>query len=313
MYNFSCPFCGDSKKNLRKARGYVYSVSGAYLFTCHNCSLTTSVKKLVKHVNPVLYEEYMKEELLERHQSDKPFEFAEEEKKPVYDAIDQLESLKNINELPLSHPCRIYVDNRKLPKEWYDNLYYCKDYMHWVNEIIPEKFEEKALNYDEDRLVIPLYSKCKKLFGVSGRSLYNSEVKYLTIIFDETFPKVFGINTVDLKRRNYLFEGPFDAMFIPNSTASLGGELNHTINLLNRKTTVSVFDNEPRAKITCGKIQGTINRDNLVCIWPENLEYKDVNEMIVAGYEKEYIKNMIDKRTFSGLEAQLEFNKWKKI
>ena len=25
VWNFSCPICGDSKKNLLKARGYVYS------------------------------------------------------------------------------------------------------------------------------------------------------------------------------------------------------------------------------------------------------------------------------------------------
>ena len=32
VYNFSCPICGDSERNKRKARGYVYVKGEHYIF-----------------------------------------------------------------------------------------------------------------------------------------------------------------------------------------------------------------------------------------------------------------------------------------
>ena len=58
LWNFSCPFCGDSKKNLSKARGYVFAKGNNLFYGCHNCGEGTNVANLVKQVDPSLHQEY---------------------------------------------------------------------------------------------------------------------------------------------------------------------------------------------------------------------------------------------------------------
>ena len=36
VYNFSCQYCGDSKKDKFKARGYLLEKKGNYNYFCHN-------------------------------------------------------------------------------------------------------------------------------------------------------------------------------------------------------------------------------------------------------------------------------------
>jgi len=45
LYNFSCPFCGDSIKKKTKARGYIYKKGNGYFYMCHNCSHSTTFYK----------------------------------------------------------------------------------------------------------------------------------------------------------------------------------------------------------------------------------------------------------------------------
>ena len=35
LWNFSCPFCGDSQTNKLKARGYVYAKGNDLFYRCH--------------------------------------------------------------------------------------------------------------------------------------------------------------------------------------------------------------------------------------------------------------------------------------
>ena len=43
LWNFSCPFCGDSQKNQRKARGFIYRTKNDLFYKCHNCSHGTNL------------------------------------------------------------------------------------------------------------------------------------------------------------------------------------------------------------------------------------------------------------------------------
>ena len=58
LYNFRCPFCGDSQKNKYKARGYVYEKKGGLFFKCHNCSVGTHMRGLIDHLDPALGDAY---------------------------------------------------------------------------------------------------------------------------------------------------------------------------------------------------------------------------------------------------------------
>ena len=75
---------------------------------------------------------------------------------------------------------------------------------------------------------------------------------------------------------------------------------------------VVVYDNEPRSKETVRKMSKVIEKGYNICIWPQDLEYKDVNDMIQAGYSSQQIADMIHRSTYNGLEAGLVLTHWKK-
>jgi hypothetical protein len=49
-----------------------------------------------------------------------------------------------------------------------------------------------------------------------------------------------------------------------------------------------------------------------VVIWPEMIEEKDINDMVLAGFSSEEIQDIISKNTFVNLRAKMEFVNWKK-
>jgi hypothetical protein len=50
-----------------------------------------------------------------------------------------------------------------------------------------------------------------------------------------------------------------------------------------------------------------------IVIWPEMIEEKDINEMVLAGFSPDEIQDIISKNTHQNLRAKIEFVNWKKI
>ena len=48
VYQFRCIYCGDSRKNPNKRRGYLYLKGNSYNYCCHNCNHRGSLKELLK-------------------------------------------------------------------------------------------------------------------------------------------------------------------------------------------------------------------------------------------------------------------------
>ena len=69
-------------------------------------------------------------------------------------------------------------------------------------------------------------------------------------------------------------------------------------------------DNEPRSHEIVKRISSTIDSGEKVVIWPNNINEKDINDMILAGHD---VMGVLNSNTYSGLTAQLQFNTWKRI
>lgn len=314
-YNFRCPFCGDSHKSKTKSRGWIYQENGEYKFHCFNCGYHTSFKTFLKHIDYNLFTEYKIECLAENKTPEQKEyeEFVEKLKPKEYIANTFLKSLKKISQLKFDNSIKQYIVNRKLPNPYHSKLFVSPNFMSFVNSIIPDKFSQEALKNDETRILIP-FVKDNKIHAFQGRSLKsNSKVKYITIVLDDTIPSIYGFDTCNLNQKTYVFEGPFDSMFIPNSIATAGGDLVSSVRTLDKSNLVVVYDNEPRSKETIKKIDKAIMNGYSVCIWPENLEYKDVNDMIIGGLSPEFIKHIIDNNTYKDLSAKLKLTKWSKL
>lgn len=313
LYNFRCPICGDSEKNKNKARGWVFEKSGKLRFYCHNCSASMRIASFIKTLDPVLFVEYQKEKFIEENFTEKV-----EDKKPDITSFappkfasgnSPLKLLKKISSLPVEHTFKRYVMSRKIPSNHHYRLFYCDKFKAWVNTFIPDKFSD--LNNDGPRLILPLIDSEKKFFGCQGRSLNSKDIRYITILLDESKPRIFGLDTCDISKPYYAFEGPIDSLFIENSIAMCGSDLTKSLNI-NKDLATIVFDNEPRSKAIVSKIEKYINDDYRVCLWPQSVNGKDVNEMILNGHESEELKILIDKNSFRGLNAKLNLQTWRK-
>ncbi len=61
------------------------------------------------------------------------------------------------------------------------------------------------------------------------------------------------------------------------------------------------------------RIHKTIDRGDKVVIWPSSIQEKDVNDMINSGHDVRRVIESNTSNTYSGLQAKIKFNYWKKI
>ena len=145
LFNFRCPYCGDSLKFRNKARGYFYKKKNDFLYKCHNCGKGTTFGKVLELIDPDIYKEYV----MERYKDSSPtlqepeFNF----EAPKFKKKDsKLETLTPINKLNGDHPARQFVESRQLPEEFYSDLYLCPKFFEW------SKIQSQQ---EHPRLVIP--------------------------------------------------------------------------------------------------------------------------------------------------------------
>jgi hypothetical protein len=317
---FRCPMCGDSTKNKFKTRGHFYEYEGHINFKCFNCSASTSLSKFIKTQNPVLYTEYRLEILKEtggantHNESEKFIPAIEKFSSRRIDSFEPFKNLQKISQLKHDHPAKIYVQNRKIPPNVHFRIYYSPIYYTWVNSIVPNKFTDKALKLDEPRIVFPFIDSKGYVFGFTGRSLSKtSNMRYSTIILDDTKEKVFGLETIDKTKNVYVVEGPIDSLFLDNCIAMAGADINLN-NITDRDNITVIYDNEPRNKEIVNKISKTVDQGYKVCIWPDFIEQKDINDMILKqDLSGPAIQAIIDQNTYSGLAAKMRLQQWSKI
>ena len=62
------------------------------------------------------------------------------------------------------------------------------------------------------------------LIGLQGRALDRNPIKYLTIMFDEDEPKVYGLDTIDKDPIQSISSKDPLTTFLPNSVAMCGSD-----------------------------------------------------------------------------------------
>ena len=311
LYNFRCPLCGDSQKNLTKCRGYVYAKKNNYFYMCHNCGASTSFYNFLQQVDPTLLKEYALERYKNgddnRSNSKKPDLEEFKSKAPVF---KEKLTLPSIAELPDDHYAKAYVLNRMIPEERHSELYYAEDYKKFVEAM---KIEKDGLIDNDPRLVIPFYDEDKNLVAFQGRALGNSKLRYITVKVDSDNYKVYGMDRIDKEKKILVVEGPIDSMFLENCVATADSNLPAASRIYNKADIVLIYDNEPRNKDIVRQIEKAIEEHYNVVIWPDMMEEKDVNDMILSGFSPDEIQDIITKHTYQNLRAKMEFINWKKV
>ena len=301
LYNFRCPYCGDSVKNKNRARGFFYRKNADMVYKCHNCGVGRTLANFLKDLDVTVHDEYVMEKFksgLTGRGSNTPepkFEF----KKPVFDK-SPLSQLKKVSELNNLHPAKEYLLKRQIPEKYFSKFYYAEDFHAWAKT-------ENSIK--ESRIIIPLMSKSGKLFGYQGRALdKNSKLRYITTILDDKYVKLFGLDSVNFDKTIYVTEGPFDSLFLSNAIAMCGSDIYLDKSIY--KDRVFILDNEPRNLQIVNKYEKLIDSGEKVVIWPNTIKEKDINDMVISGLNPQKI---IEENTFNGLEAKIKFTTWKKV
>jgi len=297
LYNFRCPICGDSKKNKSKTRGYLYAVKANTNFKCHNCGASMSLNNFLKQVDPAVHKQYVMEKFKEGH-TGRNFVIDEPDIKFEAPKFKKKLKLPKASENPKSSG---YLTARKLNP---DDFYYAEHFKKFVNSLKPTFDDTK---HDEERIIIPLYYE-KNLIGLQGRSINPNPVKYITVMLDDDAPKIYGLDNIRRDAPVYITEGPFDSTFIRNAIAMCGADAD--ISRWGISNPVWIYDNEPRNREITNRISKTIDSGQSVVIWPESIDDKDINDMVMNGLD---VQSVIESNTYSGLEAKLKFTTWKKI
>lgn len=307
LYNFRCPFCGDSKKSESKARGYIYRKRNDYFYKCQNCGISKNLYSLIETLDNELLKEY----ILEKYKN------GEETK--IGAPMPEFKFIAPIFKKSIPLPrvsgdvpdfVKKYVSDRKIPEDALNRLYYAEDFKKFIDELKPD--HGKNLIDGDKRLIIPFYGGNGDLLAVQGRSVTNSMPRYITIKLTEDSIKLFGLDTVDENEKIYVVEGPLDSLFLKNCVATADSNLMAAANYLPKNKMVLVFDNEPRNKDLHSIMNRAIDEHFQICIWPEFIKEKDINDMILTDFSPDEIQSFIDTNTFVNLMAKIEFLNWKK-
>ena len=305
LWNFRCPYCGDSQKSRSKARGFVYRKKNDLFYKCHNCGIGATLGNLIKYLDSKIHKDYIMERYRKGVKTNNPepeFNFDV----PVFRKKGILKDLTSIASLPEGHPAKRIIKDRLIPSKSLADLYLCESFYKFTNTLIPNKFP--SLDGDHPRLLIPFRDEEGEVFAYQGRAFGNEQPKYLTIKLNESKNKIFGLDRIDKEKQIYVVEGPIDSLFLDNCIAVAGSDLNK----IEGDLTI-IFDNEPRNREIVKQIEKVINSGRNIVLWPESMKYKDINDMILGGYSKSEIQQIIMDNTFSGVEAKLRFTEWKKI
>ena len=304
LYNFRCPYCGDSQKSQSKARGFVFRKESNLIYKCHNCGVGASFNNMLKYVDPKLHKDY----ILERYKPNEPDvpDIGKFTQPKFMKGPSPLKSLKKISSLKHDHPVKRFVDDRRIPSTLHFELFFAPKFYEWVNKVVPNKFP--SLKGDHPRLVIPFFDENNKMFAFQGRAFGNEIPKYITIILDPDKNKIYGLNRLDSTKQIQVTEGPIDSMFLDNCVAVGGADFSR---LLVENTTI-IFDNERRNVEILKQIEKTIDLGYNVVLWPDDLKEKDINDMILSGLTKEEVQSIINNNSYQGNMAKIRFVTWRK-
>ena len=103
-----------------------------------------------------------------------------------------LKPLTCVNDLSDDHACKKFVQMRKIPKKFYELLYYTENFGSYMKLLDPEPKYSDWVGL-EPRLVIPFFNKKGDVVGAQGRSLSLKDevnarqtLRYITVKADKS-------------------------------------------------------------------------------------------------------------------------------
>lgn len=291
-YNAGCPVCREGKSIGKKKRLFFYPKTNT--FHCFNCSKTWSAYSWIQKTSGLT-----KDEIFSEIQS----------KSNSIDVTNKLKTFKRSTKNILSLPYDSINIFDEIQQNYYSSNLFFKKALNYIKDRRIETSINKPSTlyisltdfFHKNRLCIPFYDRSKKIPFYQTRSLDNSEPRYLGK--EGSDKTIFGIDRVD-NNLNYIFifEGPIDAMFVKNGVATAGLSIsNLQKNQLSEfpfHEKIWVLDNPTFDNAAKEKTEQLLNRKEKVFNWPDEMPYKDINEMAIFEEIDEIPYDIFIKNTF---------------
>jgi hypothetical protein len=211
-----------------------------------------------------------------------------------------------------------YARRRKIPEKFYPSLHANMSVLNITSQI--EKYN--SLKFDpKPVLIIPFYNKDRNYSHICCRAIDNdASFRYYVFEVNQDHPSLWGLEFINWSEQVYIFEGPIDAMCLPNSLAIGGSVGTGTLDYINShinntKDVCFVYDNEIfKNKQIYKQVKSRIQQGYSVVIYDRYFDGKDTNE--VVANERMTLNELIayyKSRTFAGLSATLELAHQSKI
>ena len=269
------------------------------VYKCHNCGVGRTLPNFLKDQAPDLYDEYIMERYKSGTTGKGSYVPKPKFKKPVFKKNGNLENISSLN---TEHAAYKYITKRGLDPSLF---YFTDKFCTWVNT---QKPTFKDITKDHPRIIIPFIDKDGEWFGFQGRTLNpKDKLRYITVMLDENKPKIYGLERIDTNKAIYIVEGPFDSTLLGNSLAMAGSDVDSRT--FGWSDYIWVYDNESRNREIVNRISKSIDRGDKVVIWPNNIQEKDINDMVIAGHD---VQSLVELNTYQGLEAQVKLTEWKR-
>lgn len=311
LFNCRCIICGDSSKNMRKARGYFFKHKTDIRYKCHNCEASLSFGNFLKQLDQTVYAQYVLEKYTEGQVVKvetvfQPTDFTAPKFKSEQERLlDRI--LVSLDKLPNEHEAIKFCLERQIPIDQLKKLYYIENIKDIVQ--LNDKYKE-SIKTEEPRIVIPFYDENGQLTAVTCRALRGEALRYITVKIKEDAPLIFGLDYIDKLKPVYVVEGPLDSLFLKNCIAVGSTSLDRAFTTgLKKEQVILVYDNQPRNKEVCKIIEKSISKDQQVVIWPQTIMEKDINDMVLAGRD---VNKLVRENTYQGLIAKAKFISWKR-
>lgn len=318
VYNFRCPFCGDSDVSKTKARGYFYASKKNNLrFRCHNCGAGMSFYDFIKEVDPTMFQEFRMELFKERQSSrvsvknsgdsvknseELQYSARKTKKRTTRKPSNStFMGMKPLASLPKDHEAVVALKARLVPEHTFDEIYYVPK----MSDVAYQMDRYKKTRFDEyPRWVFPFINSDGVVTHIQGRAIGDvpKGSRYVTLEIEDA-PKVYGANKIDKEKTVYVVEGPIDSVFLPNCLGMGGADVDFSI--LAPSSTCFIFDNERRNSEIIKRMTKVSDMGYGVCVWGKEIEDNDINDMILSGWKSEALEDYINAHTFRGLKAKL--------
>lgn len=286
-----CPFCGDSKKSLKKRRFHLkYINNESIVFNCFNCGASGSFIDLYAHINGIdskqAWRKLRGNSLDSLKQTLKKEKKVEQKKEVIYSEFSEI----------LKDCISLHDDiDGILKKKYYDIL---EDF--YIKRKISKNIDLYIAYRGQwkNRIIIPIYDG-KKMIYFQGRAINNEILPKYKNPVSEKSNIIYNKNNFKKDKYIVITEGILDALSIENqSTVCLGASISDDFLKL-------IFSYTKKGVIIALDNDGTGIRSTRTIM--DNSAYKNQLRYFIMPKEYKHIKDLNELKVNANIDNIYEF------